>query len=1277
MKRERIYPKVRHCRFRHMPNQREKIGMSKLADENNRLAIGPFDLIKPIGKGSMGVVWEGVHRLQNVPVAVKVLTALGDQDEFRQSFTNEVRAVAKLHHPSIIRLLDYGMTDIALSEATNGQIVAQSPYYAMELATGGTLPRPKQPLAWPQMRYLLLELLDALAHAHARDVIHRDIKPSNILLMSEKNHTRAMLTDFGIAKAVGTKELPNGLVAGTPRYMAPEQILNQTRDQGPWTDLYSLGCLAYLFATGKRIFAHASGTEVLRCQIQETPDPVTGRHLPEGFQKWLSKMLAKKPSQRFEYAAEAAWELISLSNPELEFPELPSHEQNALPEALDSCDENVVGNPGSTSAIFQSLYNSDQLSLAVAEPPSSSAADNANEDIADDLLNDMGDTMRMDSEAIAKVISQQTQAAKARDEQEHELSTLAEIYKSRIKGAAPHTGSSVVPAPKTWRREAFNDQFGQLLGAGLGLWGLRTIPMVDRNHERDLIYNTLLATREDQLARCIILDGPRGTGKSRIIEWLSQRAHELSIAHTLKAIHYQDHIQAPGIARAMTYALVCQNLTRNQALERINAFLDDHPLNPEFDDALPMLEMMQLNDDPENPIPNIRFDDAEERYYVLARYLKRVSHDRPVILWLDDLHYSSFSMDFVHFVLTDKEASHIPILFLGTTRSEDLDPSQPLYRSYVRMLNSPSLTKVSINPLAYEDQLKLVHQLIGLDDALCQQVAQRTSGMPLFAIQIVGDWIERGILIPGNSGFTVKEGADIELPDSLHELWISRLNIIFKDIKRQNNARPIEQLEIAACLGSQFDADEWRIACEMAELGNVNKTLDCMLAHKLFEVKYPNMQFTHDLLRESLVRYARENQRLKDHHMICAEMLRAYFSEALTFYNERRAEHLYAAQAWESCIEPLLLAAQLRQQRCEFATAYTLLKQREIAIDACKADADSPIRALGWVAEANIMLQELKLEEAAPIIERSIALGLRIQSPVIQALAFKEKGILLNLRNNIGEAIDTLMISLSFFNQISERRRVVYQSAKAEALSIIGRICDARHELDLARNYLQQAIDIQSKTNDSYGLARSYKALGNTFQHGGLYEEARQNLEFALQIFQQMGYRLYIAHCLNDIGEIYRLGYKQLDQAEIWYRNAMDLYREINVSDGSTTVINLVMLLLAKQRFNEAKPLVLQQIEMLEKHGQNFDLNWLYAELLPCCAATFDWPTFDKTVLLLGKTLEDSMVVDADILYCTELASNLCFKYSTHEQGTFCREIAKQQAIRLNDSDAIARLNQK
>lgn len=1362
------------------------------------LSIGPFDLVKPIGKGSVGVVWKAIHRELGQPVAIKVLTTLGAQDEnFRQSFTNEVRAVARLHHPSIIRIFDYGITTDELSEATHGEIVAGSQYYTMELATGGTLPKPTSPLPWLQMRFLLLELLDALAHAHARNVIHRDIKPNNILLMHDGEASRVMLTDFGIAKAIGTKDLPDGTVAGTPRYMAPEQILNLTRDQGPWTDLYSIGCLAYLFATGKRIFPHAKAREVLRCHLYETPDPVTGAHLPEGFQNWLSKMLAKKVYDRFEYASEAAWELVCLPDPVVNDPisddhdakasvSVPEHAKtenenendNNAPQAQDACthddkpqddalddidsnaecfgetcpsdDDTPERDPSlfdpskeslsdfaaaddaepslidleddlsqsipnsddlaqdsahdephlptvefpqdshihvsqnaldsaendpvapSSSSIFKTLYQPDQISLQIAKQNSNI------KDIAEDLLADMGETMRMDAKDIEKVlISQQSAASETQPHNahaKHDLSTLAEVYRQRQNlPKIIYENKQIVPAPKTWRRESFEDQAGQMLGAGLGLWGLRPIPMVGREHERDVIYDALIHTRSDRTVRCIILDGPRGTGKSRTIEWMTQRAHELSIAHTLKAQHYEDHLNAPGIARAMMFYLSCQNLPRHEALERIQAFLAEHPLEEEHDDALPMLELMELQDDPQNPVPKIHFATLEEQYDVLARFLKRICHDRAAVLWLDDVHYSAYSLAFVEYMLT-MHPDGIPLLILATSRSEDLEKDTRQAQLYESLLQHQNVTQMAIQPLDPETHLKLVHQLIGLDDELCQQVAQRTSGMPLFAIQLVGDWVERGLLVPGPTGFKIKDGASVALPDSLHELWIDRLKLIFRDSKQISSI--FEQLEIAACLGTQFDADEWRITCEIAELGSNLKTLECMLAHQLFEVRYPTIRFTHELLRESLIRYTKENGRFKHNHMLCAEMLESYFSEVLTFYHERRAEHLIAAKAYEACIDPLLQAATLRRQRSEFDAAHALYKKREFCLDQCQADENSPIRALGWLGEADTWLQQTNLDAAEPLIHKAADLGARTKSPVIRALANKEYGILLHYRNNIAESIDALMNALAAFNEIGERRKAAYQADRAETLWLIGRICDTRHELELARVYLQQAIEIQTQLKDNYGLARAYNTLGNTLQHGGFFEEARQSLEYALQLFEKMGFRIYIAHCLIDIGEIYRLGYDMPDEAEAHYKKALDVYHELNTSDNGKTVIiiNLVLLMLAKQRFAEAKTLVLNEIERIEQNGQDFDLNWLYAELLPCCASSFDWPTFEDVLTRLEQSLETSMVVDNDILYCTELAWQMSERLAPSELIQRCRDIAIQQALKLNDAAALTRL---
>jgi len=212
----------------------------------NSIILDEFSLEEPIGRGGMAEVWRGLHQKRGLPVAVKVIS----QRDGRHSnaVRQEIRAAARLEHPGIIGLLDYGEVGADAAAASQGQLLEGAAYMVMELANGGTLRSFNAPLGWPTTLRTLLSLLDALAHAHARGVIHRDLKPSNILVFKDdsEGHYTLKLSDFGIAHAVdpdseGLTPGQGGRVAGSPAYMPPEQFRNSWRDYGPWTDLYALG----------------------------------------------------------------------------------------------------------------------------------------------------------------------------------------------------------------------------------------------------------------------------------------------------------------------------------------------------------------------------------------------------------------------------------------------------------------------------------------------------------------------------------------------------------------------------------------------------------------------------------------------------------------------------------------------------------------------------------------------------------------------------------------------------------------------------------------------------------------------------------------------------------------------------------------------------------------------------------------------------------------------------------------------------------------------------
>lgn len=205
--------------------------------------LGPFLPLERIGKGAMGVVWRAVHCATGQPVAIKVLTAAIAQDpSFASSLRNEVEAVARLHHPGIVRVYDFGIVPTSVPPGTASELPPGCPYLVMQLARGGPFADRRPVGDWATLQWVLLSLCDALAHAHARGVIHRDLKPANVLVDERPGDGPGlMLTDFGVAHArhddPSSVTLGSFAACGTPRYMAPEQFAAAWRDHGPWTDL--------------------------------------------------------------------------------------------------------------------------------------------------------------------------------------------------------------------------------------------------------------------------------------------------------------------------------------------------------------------------------------------------------------------------------------------------------------------------------------------------------------------------------------------------------------------------------------------------------------------------------------------------------------------------------------------------------------------------------------------------------------------------------------------------------------------------------------------------------------------------------------------------------------------------------------------------------------------------------------------------------------------------------------------------------------------------------
>ena len=268
---------------------------------------GRFRIIRKIGQGGMGEIYEAFDTKLNRVVALKKLRPDRLTPNLLGRLKQEATIQAGLNHPNIVQIYEVGL-------------LAGIPFLAMEYIGGGSLGQilRERPLAAPEAARLTAKIAQGVHQAHLAGVLHRDLKPSNILIMPWPDPNRPgiepKIADFGLAKLMGeaSQLSETAVVVGTPAYLSPEQASNRVQEVGPLSDVYSLGVILYECLTGHPPFnANQSG---LLLEMIKGLDPVSPRKLVPGVNKDLEticlKCLAKEPARRYESAGSLADELM-------------------------------------------------------------------------------------------------------------------------------------------------------------------------------------------------------------------------------------------------------------------------------------------------------------------------------------------------------------------------------------------------------------------------------------------------------------------------------------------------------------------------------------------------------------------------------------------------------------------------------------------------------------------------------------------------------------------------------------------------------------------------------------------------------------------------------------------------------------------------------------------------------------------------------------------------------------------------------------------------------
>jgi eukaryotic-like serine/threonine-protein kinase len=1147
--------------------------------------LGAFELHERLGRGGMAEVWAGVHRRLGVAVAVKVVTTGHKRSESTYvHLRNEVRAMAQLDHPSIVMVFDYGEVSEEDEARSEGLLRAGSPWFAMELADEGTARPLCGRIPWSRTKRMLLSLLDALAHAHARGVLHRDVKPSNVLVFPGDV---VKLSDFGLARQLEPNDEDHGRGGGTPAYMAPEQFVGAWREYDCATDLYAMGCLAYALVSGGPPYGSWNDVKLMaRLHSRGVLPPLEPKiPVPDGFESWLRRMMHKNPGRRYQRAADAAVALRQLGDSE----DVPMAEPSQpVPPTLVTLSD------------LDTVMTLSEVGDDGSQPP---------EDVSLDEFVSI-----------------------------HNEPLIAGGWQEPRRPSPP------------------------LVRAGLGLYGLRAIPLVARQDEREILWASLVDVFYERRPRVVLLEGPAGSGKSRLAQWLCERAHETGTGTVLKAVHSPRAGPGHGLTAMLTRYLRAQGLGRNELRAHLMAQLARHGVDDEAE-VEALTELLAPASEAERAAGTraVQLRSAAERHVLIGRFVETLAASRLVVLWLDDVQWGLGTLTFVQHLVATVTARVLVIL---TARSESLGEDSAERELLDAALKNWRASRLEIGPLHEDEWPALVEQLLRLRPELARDVARQTQGNPLFAVQLVGDWIDRDLLEPGPEGFALRPGTALALPAAIDELWWVRIEY-FLASRVDDDA---VALELAATLGQEIDGAEWRDACAVAGVSAEVALVEDLIARRLATTgprgPTAGWAFVHGMLRESLERRSHDRDRATEHHRACAAMLRSRHGRGIA---ARLGRHLLAAGDVADSIEPLRDAARELYDTGDYVTAERLLGEREEAMKRIGLDESDARWGQGWLLGCRIHTTRAAYEPALELAERAEQAARENGWPRVLVEALLLRARVHRLCGETDLALEAVELAEQRARSLAERTLL------AECRELHGRMLMHLGKLTDAVASLREAQALYDQAGQRAGAASVVLELGHAATYLGRYDEAAEHTRHALEELERLGDRWGVTRCLNSRGEILRLR-GDLAGAERAYREAFALARAIGAADAiSVCENNVARVQVERGRYREARETLERGVVRFEQSGRADALAWAQTVLLCCLAADGEWAVWERRLDNIRRLLAETGYLDLDIARSAQMAGDLALIAGQPARAREAYELALAQWQALGRSeDAVA-----
>ncbi|MBM66697.1 MAG: hypothetical protein CMH55_10725 [Myxococcales bacterium] len=846
------------------------------------------------------------------------------------------------------------------------------------------------------------------------------------------------------------------------------------------------------------------------------------------------------------------------------------------------------------------------------------------------------------------------QAADARN-------ALLQLDKTRVRGSVVR---SVAPMPPNCG-EPEGVEHPELLSAGLALHGLREVPLVDRDRQREEIWDALVRVRRTARAEAILIHGPAGHGKSRLTEWMVRRAWQRGAADVIKAVHDTGVGPSVGLSPMVARHYRVLGLDRAGVKERLRQRLVQEGVT----DAYEWEALTELVYPSPKGQETVRFEQTSERYSLIRRVLERAARQRPVILWVEDVPWGRDALEFIADLLDGQRLASFPLLIVMTARDEAL-PQQPQEALLLKeLLQRPDCRRITVGTLEAADQRKLISEALAVQGEVVDRIEERTHGHPLFAVQIVGDWIERKVLVPTREGFEVSGQLDATLPSDIHGVWMQRVEKLLAVVPAEARSGALGSLHQAAALGIEVDDQEWAESCQRAGIERPPGLLEGLMGQGLALRRQGGWAFAHGMFRESLEAQSREMGTWFDRHRACAAMLRPRQAR-VPGLAVRVAHHLEQAQELASALAPLSQAVEELWKGGSVTGARLPLERRRALLE----QLGRPHGDIAWGEQSYLQIQQDQYEGRYDSALKWSAFAMQgVQKygwkKLLPAI-LRETSVVHYKKGDMANATRFIRHARAHATQLGDARLT------AECTDKLGMMLRITGDLDLADQCFQAASTLYRRLGDYRPSDEGAAVVGRALvaQQRGDTDSAERWFRRGIEVMKGSGHQRGLATSVNGLAEVARLK-GDYARAEGLYRQVLGIHQALGSNIASVVQLNLALVQLQQRQFHHAQASLEPLIRIFEDSGSKAWLGCVHVFLLPCFADRRDWDTWDHHFSVGFNMITASGMADGDLAWPLVMAGEILVERGMEGRARQAFEFARAQYEALGRSEQVAELD--